>query len=135
MRILIVEDDKRLAQSLKVYLESMDHEVHWVTNGRRAFDVLEGDMRDGVISDIQMPGGNGVELLQASWRSFDRPPPFYVHSSEDIFYWEGGQWNLPEVIGSAFKDFAVFRSKTILNMFEEIKKWLDAIEEKRKENL
>jgi DNA-binding LytR/AlgR family response regulator len=130
MKILIVEDDKRLAQSIRMYLEKQGHQVQWVNNGKKALDVLEGNMHDGVISDVQMPGGNGIELLQASWRAFVTPPPFYVHSSEDTFYWAGDQWDLPEVIGSAFKDFAIFRSKRIPKMLEEIQTWLDDVESK-----
>jgi DNA-binding LytR/AlgR family response regulator len=127
MKILIVEDDLRLAKMIRAYLENKGHEVQCVTNGRRALDTMEGGMYDGVISDIQMPGGNGIELLQATWRSFDTPPPFYVHSSEDTFYWVGQSWNLPEVIASAFKDFAIFRSKNINDLPGEIERWIGSI--------
>tara|TARA_B100000745_G_scaffold126448_1_gene82394 strand:- start:6001 stop:6393 length:393 start_codon:yes stop_codon:yes gene_type:complete len=129
MKILIVEDDTRFAKKIQKYLESRGHTVKHVLNGRLAINLLEEDMHDGVISDIQMPGGNGIELLQSAWRAFENPPSFYVHSSEDVLYWEQTRWDLPEVIGNAFKDFAIFRSKSIPNMPQEMQQWLDSIGE------
>jgi DNA-binding LytR/AlgR family response regulator len=128
MNILVVEDDVRLAESIRMYLKKMGHEVSWVTDGRKGLKALEIEEYDGVISDVQMPRGNGIELLQEIWCTLDSPPPFYVHSSEDIFYWEGEQWDLPKVISKSFSKFAIFRSKTIPKMLDEIQIWLDSIE-------
>ena len=130
MKILVVDDDERLAQSICTYLQKKGHKVQLVNNGRRALRVLEEEMYDGVISDVRMPGGNGMELLQSAWRTFDTPPPFYVHSSEDTLLWNGEQWNLPEVISGGFKGFAIFKSKKIPRILDEIQKWLDSIEPK-----
>ncbi len=38
MRILIVDDDRRPAQSIKMYFETKGHEVCWVTNERRTYE-------------------------------------------------------------------------------------------------
>lgn len=129
MKILLAEDDVPLAKSLKMHLERKSYTVTWAVNGKEALAILAEDMHDAVISDIQMPGGNGIQLLQGTWRTFKKPPPFYVHSSEDVFSWAGRQWDLPKVIDESFKGFAIFRSKRVPKMLQEIQSWLDSIEQ------
>jgi len=127
MNILITEDDKRLANSIKTYLDEKGHDVQHYLSGAEAGNALMNNSYDAVITDMQMPRGSGLYLLQFA-SAVSNPPPFYVHSSENIFYEEGRSIDLENDISKYF-EFAIFRSKKIPEVFQEIQKWLDDIKE------
>ena len=61
--ILAVDDKKEICRLIQVYL-SDKYEVITRNNGLEAFGFLqEGNIPDAIISDIQMPGIDGYELL------------------------------------------------------------------------
>ncbi len=66
MRILIVDDEKSIRNTLKEILEYEDHEVVLAENGEQALSVLEqGKVQiDTVFCDIKMPGIDGIEVLE-----------------------------------------------------------------------
>lgn len=64
MRILIVEDDRDTRQALVDLLESEGFLVDEVENSRAALTTIAGQQPDLVLSDIQMPGMDGIELAQ-----------------------------------------------------------------------
>jgi DNA-binding response OmpR family regulator len=65
MKILVIEDEKELAESIVQYLTSTDYRCEV------AFDYSSGSEKislyhyDCVLLDITMPGGNGLDLLRA----------------------------------------------------------------------
>ena len=62
--ILVVDDEPDIREALELYLSHMDYEVHAAENGERALDILRLEAPEIVLSDIKMPGMDGVELLQ-----------------------------------------------------------------------
>jgi DNA-binding response OmpR family regulator/tetratricopeptide (TPR) repeat protein len=63
-RILIAEDNERLAAMLRSFLESLGHEVESKTDGGAAFATLEAAPPDLLILDLKLPVMSGVEVLQ-----------------------------------------------------------------------
>ncbi len=65
MKVLFVDDEKRILDGLRRMLRSMRNE--WTTffaaGGQEALSVLEAEPVDVVVSDIRMPGMDGVALL------------------------------------------------------------------------
>ena len=61
-RILIVEDEKHLADGLRFNLEAEGYEVETVDNGE---DALTQTAFDLVLLDVMLPGMNGFEVAQA----------------------------------------------------------------------
>ena len=61
-RILVVDDEKAIRMMLLDYLEN-EYEVDTAENGKAALELLEKKKFDLVISDINMPGISGPELL------------------------------------------------------------------------
>lgn len=63
-RILLVEDDQPLREALQETLQLEHFDVLTAADGRAALEVLEHNAVSLVISDIQMPGWDGLELLR-----------------------------------------------------------------------
>ncbi|MDD2942257.1 MAG: sigma-54 dependent transcriptional regulator [bacterium] len=63
--VLVVDDEAGILDSLALILRTDGYEVFKASNGREALQFLGNHSVDLVISDIQMPEMNGLELLQA----------------------------------------------------------------------
>src|SRR5581483_9345213 len=62
MRVLIVDDEKSVADTLVMILQRKGHDAASAYNGIAALQKLESFVPDCVISDVIMPGMNGIEL-------------------------------------------------------------------------
>jgi two-component system response regulator AtoC len=63
-RVLIVDDDRSLCETLQAGLERRDFAVSWVTTAAEAILLLDADDFDAVVTDISMAGMNGIELCE-----------------------------------------------------------------------
>jgi len=63
-RILVVDDEETMLQSLSKLLTLMGFETETADSGEKALDVLRQQTVDVVITDINMPGMSGMELLK-----------------------------------------------------------------------
>ncbi len=63
-RILLAEDDRALREHLTRALEKSNYEVVAVDCGTAAMPLLETDEFDLLLTDIVMPGMDGIELAQ-----------------------------------------------------------------------
>jgi len=64
MRILVVEDEKKLAALIKKALEREKHAVDVVFDGQNALDYAETYPYDLILLDILLPQKNGYEVIQ-----------------------------------------------------------------------
>lgn len=64
MRVLVVEDESRMAALVKQAIEEEAYAVDTVDNGREALDWLRTYAYDLVILDVMLPGLNGIEVCQ-----------------------------------------------------------------------
>jgi two-component system response regulator PilR (NtrC family) len=65
-RILVVDDERSMQEFLEIFLRGEGYEVATAGDVPSARAMLENDDFDVVISDIQMPGGSGLDLLHAA---------------------------------------------------------------------
>lgn len=63
-KILVVDDDKNIRRTVSMALKSLDYYVHTAFDGKDAMVQLTGDKYDLIVTDLKMPGMNGMELLQ-----------------------------------------------------------------------
>jgi DNA-binding NtrC family response regulator len=63
-KILIVEDEDTLRESLTRVLSREGYEVDGVASSESAFQTIECGSYDLIIADIILPGINGLELLK-----------------------------------------------------------------------
>lgn len=64
MRILIVEDEVKLANAIKRALELQNYAVDTANDGISGFDLAVGEEFDLIILDVMLPGIDGIELCQ-----------------------------------------------------------------------
>jgi DNA-binding response OmpR family regulator len=64
MRILIIEDEVKLAGAMKRALELQKYAVDVAYDGNVGFDLAIGEEFDLIISDIMLPGMDGIEICR-----------------------------------------------------------------------
>ena len=64
IRVLLIDDDVRLYELLKSYLEQNGCTVTVAPDGKRGLAALEGGTFDAVLLDVMMPGMDGIEVCK-----------------------------------------------------------------------
>jgi len=64
LKILLVDDEEGIRKVLKITLESAGYEVLTAPDGETGLDIFVHEAPDLVITDIKMPGIDGIELLK-----------------------------------------------------------------------
>jgi two-component system OmpR family response regulator len=77
MRLLVVEDEPRLAGHLADALRAAGYAVDVAGDGERADDLARSEGYDAVVLDLGLPGIDGLALL-ARWRADGLPVPVLV---------------------------------------------------------
>jgi len=76
-RILVVDDDKMLADNLVAYLTGLGYQAAATYGGREGLTRFEQEDFQLVITDLKMPEMGGIELMEAV-RALDRRAIFMV---------------------------------------------------------
>src|SRR5216110_3673584 len=64
--ILVVDDDAGIRENIADLLSTENYEVVAAANADEAMRVLDSQPIDLLLTDFQMPGRNGVELIEAA---------------------------------------------------------------------
>ena len=72
-RILVVDDDKDIVQTIKGNLELDDYEVSTAYDGRTCLQLARDSRPDLVILDLNLPDLDGIKACQVMRREFDFP--------------------------------------------------------------
>lgn len=72
-RILIVEDEPKLAALVGDYLRAGGYESSWVADGREAVPAIKASQPDLVLLDLMLPGRDGLDICREV-RSFSDVP-------------------------------------------------------------
>lgn len=85
-KVLLVEDSPTQAVEIRMLLEEGHHDVLHVANGRLALGVLETEPIELVVTDLEMPEMNGLELVEAMRCDFEHIPAVLVtaRGSEEL---------------------------------------------------
>lgn len=82
LNVLLVEDERKIQQSLKEIFEYFFKNVYVANDGLEALKVLEGKAIHTVFTDYEMPKLNGLELVQEI-RTFDKKILITMISNHD----------------------------------------------------
>jgi two-component system OmpR family response regulator len=64
MRILLIEDDRMIAEAVSVALKDAAYAVDWVKDGITASSVLKSSEHQAVLLDLGLPKRDGLEVLR-----------------------------------------------------------------------
>jgi len=84
LKILIVEDDLKLSQLYDIVLKKAGYETVLAANGMEAWDVLEKEHIDLIITDIMMPEVDGYEFVKGV-RQMNTTIPILMITAKDDF--------------------------------------------------
>lgn len=84
MKVLLLEDDNILAESMKLLLESEGFEVDLVATEEEVYDKTFNNKYDLYLLDINIPSGNGIEILKALREAEDYTPAIFITALTDI---------------------------------------------------
>ena len=62
MRVLLVDDEQELVETLAERLGIRGIEARWATNGDRALEIIDQENFDLAVLDVKIPGINGINL-------------------------------------------------------------------------
>ena len=65
MRILVVEDERKIAEALKKGLEAAGYQAVTATTGEEGFFSLSTEPFDLILLDLMLPGRDGIDILKA----------------------------------------------------------------------
>jgi CheY-like chemotaxis protein len=72
-KVLVVDDDPDIVETLRLVLESAGYEVETAGNPPQAFDKLQGFTPDLILLDVMMP--DGTEGFHFVWKLRNEYPP------------------------------------------------------------
>lgn len=83
-KILVVEDDKELNKTVCSFLNHSGYEAEGCLNALDAYDALEGNIFDLIVSDIMMPGIDGFEFAENVRELNENIPILFMTARDDI---------------------------------------------------
>jgi two-component system, OmpR family, response regulator MprA len=85
VRILVVDDERAVRESLRRALELEGYEIELAENGEEALAALEdGDEPDAMILDVLMPGVDGLEVCRRLRGSGSRMPVLMLTARVEV---------------------------------------------------
>ena len=85
MRILVVEDDRKVSSFIRQGLQEEGHTVETAADGIAALDLLlEGEPYDLIVLDVLLPGRNGFAVLKAARKGGVRAPVLMLTARDTV---------------------------------------------------
>jgi two-component system OmpR family response regulator/two-component system response regulator QseB len=82
MRLLLIEDDAMIGESVEESLRAENHAVDWVRDGKKAELALAHPVYDLILLDLGLPGRHGLDLLRG-YRSKGGKLPVLIITARD----------------------------------------------------
>lgn len=73
MKILLVDDEKNIRQTLTVSLKGLGHDVVAASSAEEALQLLKSQRFDFMLTDYRMGGKSGIDLIRGA-KGLDHPP-------------------------------------------------------------
>jgi two-component system, OmpR family, response regulator QseB len=83
MRVLLVEDDKALAQGIRTALRGEGYTLDWLADGLEAEHALHSEQFDLVLLDLGLPRKDGLSLLRSLRSKPEGNVPVLVLTARD----------------------------------------------------
>ena len=83
-KVLLLEDDVMLNETVEEYLQEQDYDVDCVENGEEALDMIYENSYDILLLDVKVPQMNGFDLLTEVRRREITTPAIFITSFDSI---------------------------------------------------
>ncbi|MEE6250379.1 MAG: response regulator [Bdellovibrionota bacterium] len=80
LKLLLVEDDKKLGEIIQEFLEKDGYVVEWVTTPKEATQLAQRMTFHAVVSDIMLPQKSGVDMIEDIKPHLSEDTPIYFMS-------------------------------------------------------
>ncbi len=84
MRVLLVEDDAMIGESVRTSLRHDGYAVDWVRNGQLADTALMNEHFDIVLLDLGLPGKDGLQVLRTLRARKKNTPVIVITARDDV---------------------------------------------------
>ena len=84
MHVLIVEDERKMAELLKRGLEEENHYVSVAHDGRDALEMAEALEYDAIVLDLMLPGIDGYEVARRLRKSGNKTPILVLTARDTV---------------------------------------------------
>jgi DNA-binding response OmpR family regulator len=84
MKLLLIEDEKRMAQALMEILRLENYEVDLCTDGISGAAAVESHLYDLIILDVMLPGKSGFEIARQARRDGIKTPILMLTAKEQL---------------------------------------------------
>lgn len=84
MRLLLVEDEKRMAQALCEILRLEKYEVDHYSDGKSGLDSALSDIYDIIVLDVMLPGMNGFDIARKVRQQGVRTPILMLTAKSEL---------------------------------------------------
>jgi two-component system, OmpR family, copper resistance phosphate regulon response regulator CusR len=84
VRILVVEDELKLAGALKSGLETDDYAVSVAHSGEDGFFMVQTESFDLIVLDVMLPGRDGFEILAALRKRGVKTPVLLLTAKDEV---------------------------------------------------
>jgi two-component system copper resistance phosphate regulon response regulator CusR len=84
LKILVIEDEKKVALALQKGLESEHYDVKFALTGEEGFFLLCSREFDLIILDLMLPGRDGMEILQALRKTRPETPVLILTARDTV---------------------------------------------------
>lgn len=104
-RILVIDDEQYIRTALREVLEREGFEVSAAADGRKGLELLENEGADLVITDIIMPGFDGVATLERIKKAHPDLPVIVISGGGNVapMEYEPGAISTSAYLASAAK--------------------------------
>lgn len=65
MKILVVDDNKSITDSLAKYLKIKGYEINVCNNGYEGLNAIQSDKWDKILLDLAMPDFSGLDIIES----------------------------------------------------------------------
>lgn len=83
-KILVVDDEAKIVDLIRLYLEKDDYQVITAGAGRQAVELFQKEKPDLMVLDIMLPGMDGLEICRAVRRQSGIPIIMLTARNEDV---------------------------------------------------
>ena len=84
MRILLAEDERKLASAIVAFLKDEKYDVDYVGDGSAALSSLETGVYDIAIMDVMMPEINGFEVVRSARNAGVKTPILILSAKSEV---------------------------------------------------